>query len=77
MTVKLKAPEGASSVCVEGAEYAIEKGFVEVEPQHYQTLLSHGYELAPEKPKAAKGDKTVKADKAAEEPAAHQEPAAE
>lgn len=56
--VKLKAPEGACSVCCDGVEYTVEKGFVEVDPAHAQGLFAHGFEVVVAEEKAPKNPRT-------------------
>lgn len=49
---KLQAPEDCTSVSVEGKEYEIKNGVVDVDQEHVATLLEHGFtkvKAAPEK----------------------------
>jgi hypothetical protein len=50
-TVKLDAPSGADCVSVDGEEYRVDRGVVEVPASAAERLRSHGY--LPHVPKAA------------------------
>ena len=51
-TVKLDAPKGADGVSIDGEEYRVDRGVVEVPASAEVTLRSHGY--VPHVPKAEK-----------------------
>lgn len=50
---KLEAPEGVSCVSVNGKEYIVKDGYVEVEIPHIEFLLEHNF-------KAVEDEKPVK-----------------
>lgn len=41
--VLLTAPEGVPSCSVDGVEYDVEEGLVEVSEKHVDALLAHGF----------------------------------
>ena len=49
-TVKLQAPDGASGVSVDGEEYRVDRGVIEVPASVATVLRSHGYTAYVPKP---------------------------
>ncbi len=57
MKVKMKAPKGSCSVSVDGVEYIVSKGFVEVDAAHIADMVPHGFEVIVKEAKGARQQK--------------------
>lgn len=51
--VKMKTPEGMTSVSCGGEEYKVEKGVVEVDAKYVDHLCQHGLTVVPGVPEVA------------------------
>jgi hypothetical protein len=54
-TVKLQAPDGASGVSVDGDDYRVDRGVIEVPASAEAVLRSHGYTTYVPKPTSTGG----------------------